>query len=60
MDGIIQYIASQPIYIQVIVAAILFLICWKLFKNAIKFLLSIAVLLILILVILNLYNFNLQ
>lgn len=57
MNDILDFIINQPLYIQIVIAIVLFLILWKLFKNAIKFLLSIAVLLILVLVILNLYKF---
>lgn len=57
MNDILDFIINQPLYIQIVIALVLFLILWKLFKNAIKFLLSIAVLLILVLVILNLYKF---
>ncbi len=57
MKEILNIFLELSVFYQIIICAIIFLVLFKFFKESIKFLTSVAVLLILILVILNLYKF---
>lgn len=57
MREIFNIFLDLNVFYQILICAIIFLILFKFFKESVKFLISVAVLLILILVILNLYKF---